>query len=203
MYLPGHFEEREPARLTAIVDAHPLAVVVAVDERGAPEISHLPCLRDEEAPGPLDRVLLHVARGNRLAELAERGARMTAVFSGPHCYVSARLFRDPSRQVPSWNYAVVHASGRSTVLTAEATRGLLARMAVRFERGEDPWHPDATEPGFVDKLIPAIVGIAIEVDRVEGKFKLNQNRSAEDREDVRRGLAAGDEHERAVAALMS
>ena len=202
MYLPPHFEERDSEELAALVDAHPFATLACAGPHGL-ELAHLPCLREAGPAAPISRVLFHVAAGNALAGLAAARCRMTAVFRGPHCYISPGLFRAPQRQVPSWNYAVVHATGPTAVLDSTATKALIDALCARFEHGRPaPWRPDLTAEGFVDPLMSAIVGIAIDVDLVEGKFKLNQNRSAEDRADVRRGLAKGDESERAVARLM-
>jgi transcriptional regulator len=209
MYLPRLFLESDRARLKALCDENPFATVVGLphsaggdgperpasggdpvglDARAAlpmPEISHLPCLVDDDCAA----VRLHVARGNPLARLAAAGERLTAVFHGPHCYVTPRWYRDPTRQVPTWNYAVVHASGPARVMDAEALRALVGELSARFEAGaEAPWSASETAAGFVDGRLSGIVGIRIEVDRLEGKYKLSQNRSAEDRARVRAGL---------------
>lgn len=188
MYLPRSFVESDRARLKALCDDHPFATVVGMDASGAlpaPEIAHLPCLVD----GDVASVRLHVARGNPLARLAAAGDRLTAVFHGPHCYVTPRWYRVPAGQVPTWNYAVVHASGPARVMDAGELRALVDELSTRFEAGADaPWAAAETAPGYIDGLLGGIVGIRIEVDRLEGKYKLSQNRSAEDRARVRAGL---------------
>src|SRR5690349_15310530 len=141
MYLPRPFREDDRARLLALANAHPFATVVGVGPPGddgdaAPEIAHLPCLVDDG----LARVQLHVARGNRLGALAAAGARLTAVFHGPHGYVTPRWYAEPSRQVPTWSYAVVHLSGPARVLDEDALLAQLRLMAARFEQGAAaPW----------------------------------------------------------------
>lgn len=189
MYTPRLFRESDRVRLRALVDANPFATVIAVEDGGgaaAMEIAHLPCLVDDR----LARVRLHVARGNRLAELAAAGARLTAVFHGPHCYVTPRWYRDPARQVPTWNYAVVHASGPARVMDASELRALVGELTARFEAGAPaPWRPEDSAPGTIDGLLGGITGIGIDIDRLEGKFKLSQNRAPDDRAGVRRGLA--------------
>ena len=192
--MPRPFREGDRTRLHALAAAYPFATVVGVpspeapdEDESAPEIAHLPCLVDE----PLATVQLHVARGNQLGALAARGARLTAVFRGPHAYVSPRWYTEPTRQVPTWSYAVVHLSGPARVLGEDALVAQLGAMAACFEQGaERPWSIDAAAPGIIQGLLRGVVGIAIDVDRVEGKLKLGQNRTAEDRAGVVRALEA-------------
>lgn len=189
MYLPRLFAETDRARLKAICDENPFATVMGLGTRGSSpssEIAHVPCLVDLDC----EQVRLHVARANPLARLAASGARLTAIFHGPHCYITPRWYVEPARQVPTWNYAVVHASGPARTMDAGGLRSLLGELTARFEAGaQTPWRPEDTAPGFVDGLLAAIVGIVIDVDRLEGKLKLSQNRSPEDRARVRAGLA--------------
>jgi transcriptional regulator len=203
MYLPRLFAVSDRAALAALCRENPFATVIGVDTDSAPpapEIAHLPCLVDRDCA----RVLLHVARANPLARMAAAGARLTAVFHGPHCYVSPRWYREPARQVPTWNYAVVHASGPARTMEAAELRGLLDDLSARFEAGaERPWRPDDTEPGFIERTMNGITGIVIDVDRLDGKYKLSQNRSAEDRAGVRAGLRErGAPEDLPVLALM-
>jgi transcriptional regulator len=222
MYMPRPFREDDRARLVALATAHPFATVVCVRppeasqaERGedlsAAEIAHLPCLVDDA----LATVQLHVARGNPLGALAAQGARLTAVFRGPHAYVSPRWYTEPTRQVPTWSYAVVHVAGPARVLAEDELLVQLRAMAARFEEGAPdqralaagpasrPWSVDDAAPGIIQGLLGGVVGIAIDVDRIEGKFKLGQNRAAEDRAGVVRALEArGAPGDADLAALM-
>jgi transcriptional regulator len=203
MYLPRHFAVTDRAALAELCRDNPFATVIGVDTEcapPAPEIAHLPCLVDGECA----RILLHVARPNPLARLAAAGGRLSAVFHGPHCYVTPRWYREPARQVPTWNYAVVHASGPARPMDEGELRALLGALSARFEAGaERPWRPEDTEPGFVERTMNGITGIVIEIDRLEGKYKLSQNRSAEDRGRVREGLRErGAPEDLPVLALM-
>lgn len=206
--MPRPFREDDRARLHALAAAHPFAMVVGAprpegdggEGEPHPEIAHLPCLVDEG----LATVQLHVARGNRLSALAAGGARLSAIFRGPHAYVSPRWYTEPTRQVPTWSYAVVHLSGPARVLGEADLVAQLGAMASRFEGGAPrPWSIDDAAPGVIQGLLRGVVGLAIDVDRVEGKFKLGQNRAAEDRAGVVRALeergAPGDAD---LAALM-
>jgi transcriptional regulator len=197
MYMPRPFREDDRARLVALAIAHPFATVVGVGpldasqdgsggaDPSAAEIAHLPCLVDDA----LATVQLHVARGNRLGALAARGARLSAVFRGPHAYVTPRWYTEPARQVPTWSYAVVHMTGPARVLGEADLLAQLGAMAARFEEGAGrPWSIDDAAPGVIQGLLRGVVGIAIDVDRVEGKFKLGQNRAPDEREGVMRAL---------------
>lgn len=139
----------------------------------------------------------HVARASPLTHLD--GARVLAVFHGPHAYVSPSWYPSrPVRAVPTWNYAVVHAHGRLTCQNQSAwLERHLAAVSQRFEGGlAEPWQLHAAPAEFIERMQSAVVGIDISVERLEGKFKLSQNRSAEDRWGVIEALnaAAGGRH---------
>jgi transcriptional regulator len=186
MYQPAHFREPDEARLFDLIEQHSFGALVAVDDEGGVEIAHLPFVLDRAA-----RVLrTHVARANPLAKLAATGPAMTAVFSGPHGYVSPRFYAQPRAQVPTWNYAVVHVRGRVRVLDAAELRALVDELATIHERGAAaPWRLADMEPAVSEGLLRGIVGVELPLERVEGKYKLSQNRSEADRAGVVRALA--------------
>lgn len=149
----------------------------------AGDVAPLPFLVDREA-----RTLrAHAARTNPLTTLD--GERVSVVFSGPHGYVTPRWYSDPHAQVPTWNYAVACAHGRLRLLDKDATREVLAASCARFEP-EGGYDPSWISRELHDRLLEAIVGIEIAVDRLECKLKLSQNRAPEDRRRVREGFAA-------------
>lgn len=189
MYDPPAFRETDPRRLHDLIEAHPFGMLVAPGESG-PEIAHVPFLLDRGA-GPLGTLRVHVARANPVWRAATAGRPVTAVFRGPDAYVSASWYESPSEQVPTWNYAVVHAHGRADgPMAADELRRFLADLAAAHESGEtDPWTLDRVRPQIVEELLAEIVGFRVQVERLDGKFKLSQNRSDEDRERVRRALA--------------
>ena len=188
MYAPPHFAQPDPDQLVALMRAHAFALLLCADADGAIEASHLPFLVEQ------GRLRCHVARQNRLAELAAAGRTMTAVFAGPHAYVSPRWYSDPQRSVPTWNYAVVHATATARVVPEPELRAIVHELTAIEEQGA--WSPDPSS----DKMLRGIVGIELAAPRLDGKWKLSQNRPAEDRNRVRAELEAIGHAE--LAALM-
>ncbi|QNM96022.1 FMN-binding negative transcriptional regulator [Chitinimonas koreensis] len=194
MYLPASFTETRPALLHALIDAHPLASVLRAGPDGI-EADPLP-LQFDAGGGEHGRLLGHVAAGNPLA--AAEGQAVTVLFHGPDGYVSPGWYPGKARDgraVPTWNYALVQVRGRLRCRREAAwLQALLARLSERFEAGRPaPWSIDDAPAAYIEKMLGAIVGIEIEVDQMVGKFKLSQNRSAEDQAGVRAGLAADGE----------
>lgn len=203
MYLPTHFAETDPARLHALMHAHPLALLVVVAD-GQAVADPVPLEYDPGA-GPLGTLRGHVARPNPLARRG--GSEVLAVFSGPQAYVSPGFYaskREHGKVVPTWNYAVVQARGTlHTVDDAPWLRALVGRLTHRHEAPRPaPWAVDDAPTDYVAQMLRAIVGIEIPLAALAGKFKLSQNRSAADREGVLQGLATGDAPAHAAAALM-
>lgn len=194
MYLPRLFGEPDRTALVGHVRARSFGMLVTHDH----EIAHLPFLIDDAGT----TLRAHVALGNPLVSRLRAGAQMTAVFLGPDAYVSAAWYGTPNEQVPTWNYVAVHAHGRARVLDREATRTLLDDLT-RAHEPDGAWTLDALKPSFVDELLEGIVGFALDVETLEGKAKLSQNRSADDRARVIAALEQrGRDDDRAMAALM-
>src|SRR5215203_5006367 len=117
MYNPRLFQEGERARLFDFIDAYSFGMLVVPDDGGV-EIAHLPFML-ERGSGENGALRCHVAKVNRIWQLAQDGRPITAVFAGPHTYISPRWYEHPTRQVPTWNYTVVHAHGRARALFSE------------------------------------------------------------------------------------
>jgi transcriptional regulator len=191
MYLPRHFEQNDPAALHALLREHPLATWVTQggDAPGGLVVNHVPFMLDATR-GPHGTLIGHVARAN---PVWQRPAPSVFVFQGPQAYVSPGWY--PSKQahgkvVPTWNYAVVHAHGTPRVLDAvEARHAIVRQLTETHERGRSqPWSVDDAPPDYVAQMLAAIVAIEIPVERLVGKWKVSQNRSADDRRGVAEGL---------------
>lgn len=199
MYLPRTFDGAAHRELTlALMRAHPLATVVAQLD-GELEVAHVPLLVMQEEPLRLSG---HVARANPFAKHVLSAGAATAVFHGPEAYVSAAWYSEPAAQVPTWNYAVVHARGRLEALDDEGLRAQLDAMARAFEE-EGRWSTALAAPDFLADLRRAIVGFTLHVEDVKTKLKMSQNRSDEDRARVLDALGDSTRpRDLEVAALM-
>ncbi len=193
MYLPDAFRLDDRAALLAHAAAHAFATVITQGDGGI-LVGHVPLLVDPE------RGLLrgHLARENpQLGHLAA-GAEAIAIFHGPHGYVSPSVYAEqPS--VPTWNYVVVHAQGRARLVDQGTLRGILDDLVARFDT--TGWRLEAPEE-FVRQKLNAIAGFEISIERLEGKWKLSQNRSLEDQARVADWFEQGDAQSRALAAMM-
>ena len=146
----------------------------------------------------------HIARANPQAADLDRGAEVLAIFPGPHAYISPSWYA-AGPAVPTWNYASVHAYGTARAISdREWLRDLLDRLSALHEAREAaPWRMDDLPEAYLELMLGGIVGIEIEVSRLEGKFKLSQNRPAVDRPRIIAALEQrDDENSRDVAALM-
>ena len=190
MYQPAHFVEQDPQALLALMKAHPLATLI----RGGTELAADILPLEVERAGEGWRITGHVARANPLWREAD-GQPVLALFQGPQGYVSPNWYPSKAQHgkaVPTWNYTMVQAHGTLRAFDdAQWLRAFVTRLTERHEGGRAaPWHVTDSPADFIDTMLKAIVGIEIEVTRLEGKFKLSQNRSAEDRTGVVLGLEA-------------
>ncbi|HEX8912324.1 MAG TPA: FMN-binding negative transcriptional regulator [Humisphaera sp.] len=202
MYVPPAFAESRPAVLHELIRANPFATLVSTGDAGAPVVTHLPLLLDADR-GPHGTLVGHVARVNEHAALIAAGRPVLAIFHGPHAYVSPRWYAT-SPSVPTWNYAVVHAAGTPRALSDEDdARRVLEAVTRAFEPAEGGWTMDGLSPAYVRSMTAGIVAFEVPIDRLEGKFKLSQNRPAADRAGVVAALSAGAAGDRDTAALMA
>lgn len=184
MYIPAHFAETRPEELTRIIRAHPLGMLVTHDAQGL-DANHIPFEFDPDA-GTHGLLTAHVARANPIWRQCAEGADVMVVFRGAQGYISPSWYpgkHETHRQVPTWNYEVVHAHGRLTVRDDEKfVRGIVARLTRTHEAREPkPWKMGDSAPEFIDEMLKAIVGIEIAVTSLVGKRKLSQNKEARDR----------------------
>ena len=191
MYIPAHFAETRPDELARIIQAHPLGMLVTQGGGGL-DADHIP-FEFDPAAGPHGVLTAHVARANPVWQNSA-GAEVLVVFRGAEGYISPNWYpskHEAHRQVPTWNYEVVHAHGTLTVRDDERfVRGLVGRLTRRHEAAEPrPWKMSDSAPGFIDGLLQHIVGIEIAVTSLAGKRKLSQNKDARDRTGAAEGAA--------------
>jgi transcriptional regulator len=206
VYLPPAFTETRTELLIEHIERHEFGLLVSHGKEGM-IASQIPFLA-ERRDGRL-YLLGHLARANpQGADLDGPGnddREALAIFEGPHAYVSPSWY-EAGPAVPTWNYAAVHAYGAArTIMDPEWLRGLLVRLTERHEGREPapPWRmQDLPEP-YLRSMLNGIVGVEIRVNRLDGKFKLSQNRPAVDRPRIIAALERRDDPDsRAVARLM-
>ena len=183
MYIPSHFEESDPNRLHALIASHPLGILVTHGASGL-DANHLP-FELEAGQGSLGTLHTHVARANAVWKDIASGDEVLVVFRAADAYISPNWYpstHEQHRQVPTWNYSVVHAHGRVTIRDDERyVRALVGRLVKHHESGEpSPWRMADSPPTFINEMLALLVGLEIEISRLVGKFKLGQNKEAGD-----------------------
>ena len=201
MYLPAHFTESNPDQLEALIQENSFGVLVSVHE-GLPVASHLPLLYDRHA-GAHGRLIGHMARSNSQWKSLADGQTVLAVFQGPHAYISPSWYESPG--VPTWNYAVAHLYGKAALVEErDALEGIVRRLTAFHEHGDREAGAPGVSSEMWSRLLGMIVGFEIEVTEIQGKFKLNQNRSREDQRRVVEALGrGGSQSATALARLMA
>jgi transcriptional regulator len=203
MYVPAHFAEDRKDVLHAAMRAAGLATLVTMTEDGI-IASHVPLLLDPDA-GPYGTLVGHLARANPQATAAPMGQAL-AIYTGPDAYISPSFYatkREHGRVVPTWNYVAIHAYGTLEVFDdAERLHALVSRLTDHKEKPRaEPWAVTDAPERFVAGQLKGIVGFALPIARLQGKWKMSQNRPPEDRDGVVAGLTA--EGEATVAAIVS
>ncbi len=207
MYIPAAFKDDDLLSQWQQIEQCRLALLVTHGESGL-QATHLPLLlrRDQ---GPHGTLYGHMAKANPQGRELTGAHEVMLVFAGHDAYVSPSLYpskAEHGKAVPTWNYLAVHAWGRPQLITeAAALRQLVGALSERHEAGRTaPWSIDDAPADYIDKMLGAITGFALPIERLLGKRKLSQNRSATDIQGVRDGLAASqDPHDQHIARLMS
>jgi transcriptional regulator len=183
MYLPPHFSEQRPDELHRLIAEHPLGALVTHSTSGL-DANHLP-FELEPARGSLGTLIAHVARANPVWQDLPNGSAVMVLFSGPHGYISPSWYpskHETHRQVPTWNYEVVHVHGQLRILDDEkSVRGIVGKLTRRHEATEPtPWKMSDAPRDYMTEMLSKIVGIEVEITRLVGKRKLSQNKAASD-----------------------
>jgi transcriptional regulator len=206
MYTPSYFKDEDIASLHRQIDGTRLATLVTFDESGL-QASHVPLLLNPNE-GPNGTLYGHLAKANpQWKTLGVREALV--IFQGPDAYISPSFYAakaEHGKVVPTWNYLAVHVYGRAQVFTdPQRLLRVVTDLTDKHEaRRPAPWAVSDAPDDYIQKMLNGIVGFAIPIERLEGKRKLNQNRSAEDITGVSKGLAASqDPTDQEIARLMS
>src|SRR5579863_6676360 len=199
MYIPEHFRVRDHADAIGFMRANPFAILVSATDEG-PFATHAPLVVREAGEHLIIRG--HVAKANPHWRYFEQQPQCPVIFHGPHAYVSPANYTT-RETVPTWNYGAVHAYGNTRVFSApEELLGVLHELIPMFEPAyAEQWA--SLSDAYRDRMLSHIVGFEIAVTKIEVKFKLSQNRSKEEQENIIESLgAASDTLVSGVSALM-
>lgn len=186
MYMPAHFDESRPDEVVRLLRDYPLGALVITGPDGL-DANHLP-FEYEPEPGRMGCLRAHIARANPLWQQASDGDQVLVIFQGSQGYLSPNWYpskHETHRQVPTWNYQVVHVHGELLFHDDERyVRGVVARLTREHEQrtGEPrPWRMTDSDADYIDGMLKAIVGIEIRISRIVAKSKLSQNKELRDR----------------------
>ena len=202
MYIPNAFRVEDIPALHGFMQEYGFATLVTA-QKNVPFATHLP-MRLDTTEGDLGVLRGHVARANPQWQpwTSETVLEALAIFHGPHAYISPGWY-ETHPSVPTWNYAVVHAYGVPRVMDDEMLHRFLSDLTDDFERGrEKPWGLGSVSEEYLSHMKRAVVGFEIPITRLEGKFKLSQNRSQGDQQTVAAALAEGTAEDQATAEMM-
>jgi len=201
MYMPKAFEETDPEVLAELIRAFSFALIVTNGDDG-PFGTHVPLHLDTEGERPT--LFGHLARANGHWQAFDGETQALVVFQGPHAYISPSWYESPG-MVPTWNYAVVHAHGRPRVIEdAAGAADVLRRLVGDYESdATGNWSMDSLPDTLIAAQLKGIVAFEIPIERLEGKWKMSQNRMPEDAEGAAGGLETlGGVENGAVARIM-
>jgi transcriptional regulator len=203
MYMPASFRQDDLTQLHAQMRQSPLATLVSHSSVGL-QASHLPLLLVEQA-GSYGTLYGHFARANPHWQAFAESNEALAIFSGVDAYVSPGWYpskAEHGKVVPTWNYISVHAEGQLEVFDdPERLRQLLERLTASHESGfAQPWSMDDAPRDYIDSMLRAVVGFALPIRHLEGKWKLSQNRPAADQAGVQQALR---DHSQAKAVALA
>ncbi|MGZ5817995.1 MAG: FMN-binding negative transcriptional regulator [Burkholderiaceae bacterium] len=198
MYIPSHSAQNDPTILLEVMQRHNFATIIS-NVNGVPFATHLPMFIRRD--GDTFHIEGHFARENPHWQALENDSKALVVFQGPHTYISPALLNNANR-VPTWNYIAVHATGSVTINhSAEAKLLMLSKLIAQHEP-EYQTQFDAMNTELSNRLVKAIVAFELSVEKLEGKFKLDQHRLADNSPALWSSLEQGNENERGLAEWM-
>ena len=205
MHIPAKFKQDDVEELISVIQQYPFATLVSNSVDGL-DAMHLPFLLDRVG----DELVLkgHIAKANPLWKKVDSGADVLVIFNGPNCYISPNHYPTKAQNgkaVPTWNYVVVHVQGKvSYSHDPEWIYKVIDNLTTIHEAGSDtPWSIEDAPAKFIEKMLPAVVGVEIEVASIVGQWKRSQNQPSVNKQGVFDGLTAmSDSNSQGVAAMV-
>ncbi|MGB8339728.1 MAG: FMN-binding negative transcriptional regulator [Burkholderiales bacterium] len=202
MYNPKHFVQNDLRALRELIHAYGFATLISHSD-GEFMVSHIPIMLDETS-APKGKLIGHLARTNPHCQILAKGGQALVIFQGPHTYISPSWYEQPKRMVPTWNYTIAHVYGAARIVEDKIKlKQIVGTLVHQYESGfAQPWTMDLPDD-FLDANLNAIVGFEIDIERIEGKFKISQNRTVADQQRVIAALEKqADAMSREMAKLM-
>lgn len=181
MYPPPHHQLHDIEKMILVIKHFPLGMLItAID--GSPYVTHIPFIYNETSK----KLVAHLDRSNPQMETLKDGAEVTVVFKGPDTYISPSIYTTP--QLPTWNYIIVHITGKLKLLNDAATAKQTMIDMTEFLEGENQKFTLKEDNSRMERLIDYIQAFEIEITNWEGKFKLSQDKNATDFENAKQAL---------------
>lgn len=208
MYVPNHFKEDDQEKLQQYIRDYSFGLLVVADDDGI-EANHVPFYLSPGENGSPGYLQCHLARSNPVWQRMQSAPQVLAVFQGPDAYVSPSWYptkAETGRVVPTWNYLAVHAQGTARVIQdSDWLKHHLHELTDQHEsQMAAPWSVDDAPTDFTERLVQAIVGVEISIERLTGKLKASQNQPEKNRAGLKAALEVGEGvQSRAMAKLIS
>ncbi len=205
MYIAKKFQQSDSTVLKALIAEYPFATLISCSELGI-EANHIP-LMFKQVDGK-DVLQGHIAKANPLWQSMAEKAEVLIVFNGPNCYISPNYYPTKmvtGKAVPTWNYVAVHVKGHiSFVHDNTWNLNLLDSLTTQHEAQQpEPWSIEDAPKAYIDKMLPAIVGIEVDITSIVGKWKVSQNQVEINKQGIFSALSNDTEsHARKIAALV-
>lgn len=179
MYLPPSFTESDPDKLYQFILDYSFATVI-INNQDELEIAHLPLSLNAAK----DKLFGHIAKPNPLAKLLQLNQKVKVIFHGPHGYISPTFYPEPTDQVSTWNYAVVHVDG----IISQLDPNLLSSKLDELQLQQDTEYTIDWSNQHISRKLGGIIGFEITISKIIGKFKLSQNRTKDEQDSIIRHL---------------
>lgn len=201
MHIPSKFNQKDESELKGVIREYPFATLITQSKTGI-DANHFPVIFN--CVDGKDVIQAHIAKANKIWEMVEEGSDVLLIFNGPNCYISPNYYptkKESGKAVPTWNYVVVHVKGRISFIHNEKwIYNMIDSLTNIHELNQDiPWSMADAPDTFIKKMLPAIVGIEISIDSIEGQWKLSQNQPEVNKLGVVKGL---EKHEDDVSMLV-
>src|SRR6202012_1320705 len=173
MYIPRRYEEKDLDKIHAFIRENSFAILITVQD-GRPVGTHIPLLLEKDVQGQ-DILMGHISKGNEQKHSLADGAKVLAIFPGPHAYISPRWYTELN--VPTWNYLSVHIYGTVKIIEGAALYAALSRLVDNFEHPlPQAMHMDEIPEKTLHDDLRGVVGFQITIDEIQAAWKLSQNR---------------------------